>query len=92
MEVGGIAPNLEKCSRVGRNSELFRQLAFFILSLQAHIVLPLQAYRCLYPLEKNWRKNNCGEKLGTDGTFTNFHCRKNGKNVRMSPSVRDQKS
>jgi hypothetical protein len=31
--------------------ELFHQLAFFISELQAHIVLPLQAYRCLYPLE-----------------------------------------
>src|ERR1700733_9678251 len=31
--------------------ELFRQLAVFILSLRAHIVLPLRAYRCLYPLE-----------------------------------------
>jgi hypothetical protein len=31
--------------------ELFCQLAFFILSCKAHIVLPLQAYRCLYPLE-----------------------------------------
>jgi hypothetical protein len=58
MEVGGIAPNLEKCSHVGRKQIVpapsvtaFPSFAFFILSLQAHIVLPLQAYRCLYPLE-----------------------------------------
>jgi len=30
---------------------LFHQLAFFRSKLQAHILLPLQAYRCLYPLE-----------------------------------------
>jgi hypothetical protein len=38
-------------NRLPLTMELFHQLAFFRSKLQAHILLPLQAYRCLYPLE-----------------------------------------
>src|SRR5580700_2242405 len=33
------------------NSGIISSACFFHSELQAHIVLPLQAYRCLYPLE-----------------------------------------
>ena len=45
---------------------------FRILLQSALVVIRQSLPRCR--LEKNWEKN--WEKLGTDGTFTNFHCRK----------------
>jgi hypothetical protein len=53
IKITGTVPSVPKLP-LAFNNGIISSACLFHSELQAHIVLPLQAYRCLYPLEDGW--------------------------------------